>query len=220
MIGIVAHELKTPIATMRLQAETLTRGSVVLDDAEKREILADMVEESKRLSSLIDDWLDISRLQEGRFDLQLRVVQVAALIDKAIKLTKQRYDVQFTKHIDAEAECMRVDPDRITQVLINLFVNAGRYKKEGSQARCEVFVRRVEQMVEIVVKDYGVGIEPDQLEKIFDRFYQIDMTSRRRIGGTGLGLAICRAICEAHGGSIRAESVPGEWTEFIVRLPY
>lgn len=109
---------------------------------------------------------------------------------------------------------------RITQVLINLFVNAGRYKKEGSQARCEVFVRRVEQMVEIVVKDYGVGIEPDQLEKIFDRFYQIDMTSRRRIGGTGLGLAICRAICEAHGGSIRAESVPGEWTEFIVRLPY
>lgn len=122
--------------------------------------------------------------------------------------------------IDAEAECMRVDPDRITQVLINLFVNAGRYKKEGSQARCEVFVRRVEQMVEIVVKDYGVGIEPDQLEKIFDRFYQIDMTSRRRIGGTGLGLAICRAICEAHGGSIRAESVPGEWTEFIVRLPY
>ena len=115
---------------------------------------------------------------------------------------------------------MRVDPDRITQVLINLFVNAGRYKKEGSQARCEVFVRRVEQMVEIVVKDYGVGIEPDQLEKIFDRFYQIDMTSRRRIGGTGLGLAICRAICEAHGGSIRAESVPGEWTEFIVRLPY
>lgn len=179
-----------------------------------------MVDESKRLSSLIDDWLDISRLQEGRFDLQLRVVQVAALIDKAIKLTKQRYDVQFTKHIDAEAECMRVDPDRITQVLINLFVNAGRYKKEGSQARCEVFVRRVEQMVEIVVKDYGVGIEPDQLEKIFDRFYQIDMTSRRRIGGTGLGLAICRAICEAHGGSIRAESVPGEWTEFIVRLPY
>lgn len=220
MIGIVAHELKTPIATMRLQAETLTRGSVVLDDVEKREILADMVDESKRLSSLIDDWLDISRLQEGRFDLQLRVVQVAALIDKAIKLTKQRYDVQFTKHIDAEAECMRVDPDRITQVLINLFVNAGRYKKEGSQARCEVFVRRVEQMVEIVVKDYGVGIEPDQLEKIFDRFYQIDMTSRRRIGGTGLGLAICRAICEAHGGSIRAESVPGEWTEFIVRLPY
>lgn len=220
LIGIVAHELKTPIATMRLQAETLTRGSVVLDDAEKREILADMVDESKRLSSLIDDWLDISRLQEGRFDLQLRVVQVAALIDKAIKLTKQRYDVQFTKHIDAEAECMRVDPDRITQVLINLFVNAGRYKKEGSQARCEVFVRRVEQMVEIVVKDYGVGIESDQLEKIFDRFYQIDMTSRRRIGGTGLGLAICRAICEAHGGSIRAESVPGEWTEFIVRLPY
>ena len=115
---------------------------------------------------------------------------------------------------------MRVDPDRITQVSINLFVNAGRYKKEGSQARCEVFVRRVEQMVEIVVKDYGVGIESDQLEKIFDRFYQIDMTSRRRIGGTGLGLAICRAICEAHGGSIRAESVPGEWTEFIVRLPY
>ena len=220
MIGIVAHELKTPIATMRLQAETLTRGSVVLDDAEKREILADMVDESKRLSSLIDDWLDISRLQEGRFDLQLRVVQVAALIDKAIKLTKQRYDVQFAKHIDAEAECMRVDPDRITQVLINLFVNAGRYKKEGSQARCEVFVRRVEQMVEIVVKDYGVGIESDQLEKIFDRFYQIDMTSRRRIGGTGLGLAICRAICEAHGGSIRAESIPGEWTEFIVRLPY
>ena len=220
LIGIVAHELKTPIATMRLQAETLTRGSVLLSEKDKREILTDIVGESKRLSGLIDDWLDISRLQEGRFDLQLKVVQVAALIDKAIKLTKQRYNVQFTKHIDPEAECMRVDPDRITQVFINLFVNAGRYKKEGSQARCEVSVHKVEQMVEIVVKDYGVGIEADQLEKIFDRFYQIDMSSRRRIGGTGLGLAICRAICEAHGGSIKAESIPGEWTKFIVRLPY
>ena len=220
LIGIVAHELKTPIATMRLQAETLTRGSVRLSETDKREILSDMVDESKRLSSLIDDWLDISRLQEGRFDLQLKVVQVAALIDRAIKLTRQRYEVSFVKHIDPEAECMRVDPDRITQVFINLFVNAGRYKKEGTQARCEIFVRKVEQMVEIVVKDYGIGIEADQLEKIFDRFYQIDMTSRRRIGGTGLGLAICRAICEAHGGSIRAESVPGQWTQFIVRLPY
>lgn len=220
LIGIVAHELKTPIATMRLQAETLTRGSVRLSETDKREILSDMVDESKRLSSLIDDWLDISRLQEGRFDLQLKVVQVAALIDRAIKLTRQRYDVSFVKHIDPEAECMRVDPDRITQVFINLFVNAGRYKKEGTQARCEISVHKVEQMVEIVVKDYGIGIEADQLEKIFDRFYQIDMTSRRRIGGTGLGLAICRAICEAHGGSIRAESVPGQWTQFIVRLPY
>ena len=220
LIGIVAHELKTPIATMRLQAETLTRGSVRLSETDKREILSDMVDESKRLSSLIDDWLDISRLQEGRFDLQLKVVQVAALIDRAIKLTRQRYDVSFVKHIDPEAECMRVDPDRITQVFINLFVNAGRYKKEGTQARCEISVHKVEQMVEIVVKDYGIGIEADQLKKIFDRFYQIDMTSRRRIGGTGLGLAICRAICEAHGGSIRAESVPGQWTQFIVRLPY
>ena len=220
LIGIVAHELKTPIATMRLQAETLTRGSVRLSETDKREILSDMVDESKRLSSLIDDWLDISRLQEGRFDLQLKVVQVAALIDRAIKLTRQRYEVSFVKHIDPEAECMRVDPDRITQVFINLFVNAGRYKKEGIQARCEISVHKVEQMVEIVVKDYGIGIEADQLEKIFDRFYQIDMTSRRRIGGTGLGLAICRAICEAHGGSIRAESVPGQWTQFIVRLPY
>ena len=148
------------------------------------------------------------------------MVQVAALIDRAIKLTRQRYDVSFVKHIDPEAECMRVDPDRITQVFINLFVNAGRYKKEGTQARCEISVHKVEQMVEIVVKDYGIGIEAGQLEKIFDRFYQIDMTSRRRIGGTGLGLAICRAICEAHGGSIRAESVPGQWTQFIVRLPY
>lgn len=220
LIGIVAHELKTPIATIRLQAETLTRG-VVLSETEKKSILTEMVEESYRLSNLINDWLDISRFQEGRFDLHLKIVQIAPLIEKAQRLTKQRYDVAFTTEIAPEAECLRADPDRLTQVFINLFVNAGRYKKEGDrQTRCEVRVSKVDSQIVIEVKDYGIGIESEQSKKIFDRFYQIDMSSRRRIGGSGLGLAICRALCEAHGGTIHAESQPGEWSKFIVCLPY
>lgn len=221
LIGIVAHELKTPIATMRLQAETLTRGNVVLSEQEKHSILTEMVEESYRLSNLINDWLDISRFQEGRFDLHLRIVQIAPLIEKAQRLTKQRYNVAFTTEIDPEAECLRADPDRLTQVFINLFVNAGRYKKEDDpQARCEVRVSKLDNQIVIEVKDYGIGIKSGQLEKIFDRFYQIDMSSRRRIGGSGLGLAICRALCEAHDGTIHAESLPGEWSKFIICLPY
>lgn len=219
LVSIVAHELKTPITSLRLQAETLASG-IGLEDKDRAQILTEMCEESIRLRKLIDDWLDLARLDEGKLLLEKKIVHIATPIDKAAKLVKTRFPIMVRRTIDADAECFRFDPARITQVFINLFSNSARYTKEDVPAEVTVDVRRVGETVEIAVEDNGIGIAPSKLPHIFERFYQADMRDRRRKGGTGLGLAIVQAIVEAHEGTIRVESREGEFTRFVIALPY
>lgn len=219
LVSIVAHELKTPITSLRLQAETLASG-IGLEDKDRAQILTEMCEESIRLRKLIDDWLDLARLDEGKLLLEKKIVHIATPIDKAAKLVKTRFPIMVRRTIDADADCFRFDPARITQVFINLFSNSARYTKEDVPAEVTVDVRRVGETVEIAVEDNGIGIAPSKLPHIFERFYQADMRDRRRKGGTGLGLAIVQAIVEAHEGTIRVESREGEFTRFVIALPY
>lgn len=219
LISIVAHELKTPITALRLQAETLAT-TIGLSAEERDEILRDMQEESFRLRRLVDDWLDVTRFRDGLIELSPKVMHIATPIDKASRLVKARFELQVTRTIEPEAECFRFDPERITQVFINLFSNAARYFKEGTSPRVHVHVRKIDDSVEIRVTDNGVGIPKEKLSYVFERFYQADMSIARRRGGTGLGLTIVKGIVNAHHGSIRAESQRGEGTSFIMRLPY
>ncbi|MEG0822317.1 MAG: sensor histidine kinase [Burkholderiaceae bacterium] len=218
LISVVAHELKTPIAAMRIQAETLARNDARWEPQFRAGLLADMLLESAHLQQLVDDWLDVTRIEGGLLALDCRVVQIAGLIERAVRVVKSQYEIEIETRIARNAECANIDPARVTQLLINLLSNAARYSRGPAQARLSV--TRAGQWIEIALTDQGIGIAPDQLERVFDKFYQVDMSMSRRTGGTGLGLAICRGIAAAHGGSIRAESSLGQWTRFVVRLPY
>ena len=219
LISIVAHELKTPITALRLQAETLAT-TIGLSNEERDEILRDMQEESFRLRKLVDDWLDVTRFRDGLIELSPRVMHIATPIDKATRLVKARFELQVTRTIEPDAECFRFDPERITQVFINLFSNAARYLKEGTYPQVHVHVKKIDDFVEISVTDNGVGIPKEKLPYVFERFYQADMSIARRRGGTGLGLTIVKGIVNAHHGTIKVESQRGEGTRFIMRLPY
>lgn len=219
LLSVVAHELKTPITSLRLQAETLS-SQIGLSDDERDEILSDMREESVRLHKLIDDWLDLARLDEGMFAVEKRVTHIATAIDKAAKVTKLNYGITVKRTIADEAECFMFDLERITQVFINLFTNAARYGREGVSVVVNVAATRAGDKIRIVVQDNGMGIPPAKLPHIFERFYQADMRDRRLQGGSGLGLAIVKAIVEAHGGAISVESRVNAYTRFKLELPY
>ncbi len=220
LMSVVAHELKTPVTAVRLQAESLRHSSLSnqvanLDDIEE------MIEESARLGQLIDDLLDVSRIEGGAMKLAPKVVQVASLIDRATRLTLSRFPIRIERTIDPDAETFLADPDRITQVFINLFNNAARYKKPSQEvALCNVKVDPLDEYVRIEITDFGRGIPDSIIGSIFDRFYQANMTDLRVSGGTGLGLSIVRGIVEAHGGTITVESVLEEYTRFTILLPY
>ena len=174
-----------------------------------------------RLGQLVDDILDVSRIEGGVMQLDKRVVQVASIIDRAARLVAVRYPVEVKREIEPEAEVIKADPLRLTQVFINLFVNAARYRKETQNtASCLVKVRQgANSTVVISVTDSGKGIEADRIGRIFEPFYQADMSTRRTEGGAGLGLTIVKGITEAHHGEISVASTPGKETTFTLVLP-
>lgn len=220
LLSVVAHELKTPVQAIRLQTESLLADDGAWTPDFRKELLANLDEAARHLQSLINDWLDVARIDGGVFRIEKRVLSLASVLRKAARLAQARYDFRWRFEIDDEGACLPGDPERLTQLFSNLFTNAARYAR--TRVPPEILVRavRVENEVHIHVLDNGIGIRPEDRERIFDRFYQADRGNRRRSGGTGLGLVICRAICEAHGGSITArgrEDVPG--ADLFVRLP-
>lgn len=214
LLSIVAHELKTPVTTMRLQAQTLQRMSGAGEPSENTEVIAEMLEESERLETLIRDWLDISRIESGEMKLRPTIVMIRSLVSEAMKSVGVRFpELQVTVELEEGAEYFLADKSRVLQVIINLLENAARYRSEEPPV-CRITSRNLGNEVEISFSDNGIGIPEAKLDKIFDMFYQVDMSLSRKVGGTGLGLAICRGIIAAHGGRIWAQSVLGKGSVF------
>ncbi len=220
LVSVVAHELKTPVTALRLLTETLHHDAAAGRVSEKGDV-QELLDETLRLGQLIDDLLDVSRIEGGAMKLNKRVVQVASLIDRAARLAKTRYPIEIERRIDADAEVICADPERMTQVFINLFINSARYRKpEQTTAKCTVMVEPADnRYIRISITDHGRGIEPCQLVKIFEPFYQTDMTTRRTGGGAGLGLTIVKGIVAAHNGEVTVTSVQNVYTTFVVTLP-
>ena len=220
LVSVVAHELKTPVTALSLQAQSV-RSRILRGETPGADEMGEMLEDTMRLGRLIDDLLDQSRIEAGTMKLTPRVVQVASLIDRAARLTRSRYAIRVRRDIDPDAEAIRADPERITQVFVNLFNNAARYKRpEQGEALCSVTVRPDGNCVKILVHDEGVGISPEKIGHVFEPFFQEDLSDTRSGGGAGLGLSIVRGIVAAHGGTVQVESAPGAGTTFCVRLPY
>ena len=213
----VSHELRTPLTSIKGFAETLL-GGAMRDEATARRFLEIIDKEADRLVKLVDDLLDLSRLEDKRISLQLGQVEVGTLVDETLARLRP---LAGQRTIDVQAPPTAVvalaDRDRLSQVLTNLLDNAIKFTPDGG--RITVGWRCTNGEVEISVSDSGPGIPEADLPRIFERFYKADRARPAHPGGSGLGLAITKHIVEAHGGRIAVRSSPGTGTTFTVTLP-
>lgn len=213
----VAHELRTPLATVEGYLEGLADGVVPAN----RETWSLLKAETGRLRRLVDDLAKVSRAEERQLDLHITASQPGGLVAAAVQAAAPAYaakGVALETKLDRRLPRVAIDPDRVAEVLANLLDNALRSTPAGG--RVEVAATRHGEQVELVVADTGEGIAPEHLERVFERFFRADPARTRTAGGSGIGLAIARAIVEAHGGSIRAESEGlGLGARFVLGLP-
>ena len=213
LLSTVSHELRTPLASIKGFATTLLRQDVQWDEASRREFLSIIDEESDRLSELISNLLDMSRIEAGTLRVEPDLIDLRPIVqDTVAEFQVMTRDHHFRHHIPATLPLVWADPRRTRQVLRNLVENAVKYSPEGGPIIITVLSLASE--VEISVSDQGLGIEPEHLAHIFDRFYQVDSASTREVQGAGLGLSISKAIVEAQRGRIWAESKVGAGSTF------
>jgi signal transduction histidine kinase len=208
-VSDASHELRTPLTVLRAQVELLDRET---DERSRHQATATLLRRLDELDRLVGDMLTLASAEAGQL-VEPRPIDLGEFFEdlrRDLPLFGER-DFQ----LQAVGGTLEADPDRLTQVLRNLVRNAVSHTNPGD--RVTVTARSRDGRLEISVSDTGPGIPPDQLEQIFERFRRLDHSRSR--GGSGLGLAIARAITEAHGGSIHAESAPGQGATFRIELP-
>jgi two-component system OmpR family sensor kinase len=213
-VADASHELRTPLSAVRAYAELFFRGAASRPDDLER-TMAGISRESERMSVLVEDLLLLARLDEGR-PLEHKPVQLDEVVSEAVETART---VDPERPIEVELEPARVvgDRDRLRQVVDNLLANVRAHTPAGSPAR--VAVRRVDGTAELEVDDSGPGMDAEEVERVFERFFRADPSRARASGGVGLGLAIVAAVAEAHGGSVGAASEPGMGATFRVSVP-
>ncbi|RYG74968.1 HAMP domain-containing sensor histidine kinase [Lentibacillus lipolyticus] len=217
-VANVSHELKTPITSITGFAETLLNGA--LNDKETlNSFLTIIYDESNRLQGLIEDLLTLSKLEKDDFRLTRTTVQMDRVIGDILPVIQPRADkkeITLTTDI-GENITLKADGERIKQVIVNLLTNAISYTPEKGNIMLRVTDEG--ETVHITVSDNGIGIHPEYVPRIFERFYRVDKARSRNTGGTGLGLAIVKHIVEVHHGNISVESEPDKGSSFHVLLP-
>jgi len=217
-VSTVSHELRTPLTSIRGSLGLLSTGLLGEMGEKASNLLRIAVNNSDRLVRLINDILDLERMQSGRAPLTYRSCDLEDLARQAIDaMTPMAEAAKVQLLMEAGPAQIEVDPDRMQQVLTNLLSNAIKFSPAGAQV--SVSIERLLDGVTISVKDNGRGIPKDKLESIFDRFQQVDASDARQKGGTGLGLAICRTIVMQHGGRIWAERNADRGSTFRMFLP-
>ena len=217
LLADVAHELRTPLATVESYVEALSDGVLAADDENWGVIRS----ETSRLNRLVDDLQEVSRAEAHQLDLHPAPAPPGELVSDAVKAAQPAFTskrVELQAHIEAGVPDIECDSERIAEVLANLLANALRHTPTGG--RVDISARRHDALIEIAVADTGEGIAPEHLDRVFERFYRVDPARSRASGGTGIGLAIVRAIVEAHGGSVTATSPGiGRGTTINLSLP-
>lgn len=218
-VANVSHELRTPLTSIQGYAETLLSGALS-DDKNSRDFVQTIHDQAERLSSLVNDLLDLSAIESGKkppkpvpFPLHDLVNEVAGSLSPFAK----KHQVRFENNVPAALHPLMADRDQIKQVLINLVDNAIKFSHKEGTVTVEASGSDHDFMFS--VKDTGVGIPASDIPRLFERFYRVDKGRSRELGGTGLGLAIVKHIVDAHGGAVRVESAPNEGSKFIVSLP-
>ncbi|HWN68483.1 MAG TPA: GAF domain-containing protein, partial [Haliangium sp.] len=216
-LAMLGHELRNPLAPIAtaLQLMDMKLGDTALRE---RGVIDRQV---THLTRLVDDLLDVSRITRGKIDLQRTPIEISHIVETAVErvapLIEERQHA-FEVRVPRQGMMVEGDEDRLCQVLTNLLTNAARYTERGG--RIEVEARPVDRLAEIVVRDNGIGIEPQLLPRLFDLFVQGARTLDRREGGLGLGLTVVKRLVELHGGTVEAQSEGrGRGSQLTVRLP-
>jgi signal transduction histidine kinase len=218
LLSTVSHELRTPLASIKGFATTLLRDDVDWDEASRHEFLAIIDQESDRLAELISNLLDMSRIEAGTLRLDPELIDVRPIVkETAAGFQALTHVHRLRVRLPASLPLAWADPRRIRQVVGNLLENAIKYSPEGGDITIAVEV--LADSLHLSVADEGLGIPPEHVERVFDRFFQVDSASTRDVGGSGLGLSICKAIIEAHRGQIWVESQVGIGSTFHFALP-
>jgi two-component system, OmpR family, phosphate regulon sensor histidine kinase PhoR len=217
-VANVSHELKTPITSIKGFSETLLDGAMN-DQATLEAFLEIILKESDRLQVLIQELLDLSKIEQHGFRLTIGKVDLVKEANEVIEILKGKAaqkDILLKLLQTSDDAIIEGDADRLKQVLINLVSNAITYTPNGGNVDITLTVQ--EDYVSVVVQDSGIGIEKSEITRIFERFYRVDKARSRNSGGTGLGLAIVKHIVEAHKGQIEVESQIGKGTTFSIKL--
>ena len=216
-VANVSHELRTPLTAIQGYAETLSDAT--LPTADRQRFVETIRANSARMQRLVDDLLDLSRIESGGWRPQPSMIDVAAAIEEAIPAARVAAGEKgIAVHTDIAPGAARVHADHtaLRQIVANLVENAVRYTHEG---RVTIATRREDGGVLLAVSDTGIGIPAEHLPRIFERFYRVDASRSRELGGTGLGLSIVKHLAEAHGGWVRAESAGAGGTTLTVFFP-
>ena len=220
-VSIVSHELRTPLTSLRGSLGLIEGGVAGELPSQMRQLIGIARSNTDRLVRLVNDMLDLARIEAGRLDLQLRSLDPEDLVESAFAEMRglaEQAKVRLTDSADPGRRPVLAARDRVVQVLINLLSNAIKASPPGSVV--EAFVGPVtEGRIRMEVRDEGPGIPGTEMRRIFEKFQQIEQDDGRRRGGTGLGLTISKAIVEQHGGSIGVESEPGRGSTFWFDLP-
>ena len=220
-VANVSHELRTPVTSIKGFSETLLDGAVH-DPATAERFLKIIVRQASQLESIIRDLLDLSRLEQTSTQpLDRRATPVAGVLKSAIELCQSRSD---GRNVTVTLACEEgltapMHAGLMEQAVVNLIDNAIKYGTGGANAKVDVAAVREGACVRITVRDYGQGIEHKHLERLFERFYRVDLGRSRELGGTGLGLAIVKHIVLIHNGTVGVDSELGKGSTFTIRLP-
>jgi signal transduction histidine kinase len=218
-ISVAAHELKTPLTSIRGFSQLLLDESVIKDEEKRRKYIKIIEKETIRLAKLVTDILDLSRIDLGTFKLNEEETDINVLLDDVIKeisIQITEKGLKFGQNIEEKLPRTITDTGRLMEVLLNLLNNALKYTESGS-ITLKVFEEK--GFIHFAVKDTGIGIAKKDQKRLFERFYQVDSSFTRKAGGTGLGLSISREYVKAMGGDIDFSSEPGKGSEFIFSIP-
>jgi signal transduction histidine kinase len=221
LIASVSHDLRTPLASIRAMVESINDG-VVTDPATVKRYLKTLEVEVENLSQLINDLFELSQMDAGVLKLEMETSSLTDLISDtlesmSVQVTAEGKNLHLKGSVEGEVAYVMMDPRRVQRVLYNLVQNAIRYTP--SDGSVQILARDIGTEVQVEVKDTGEGIPPEELSRIFDRFYRTEQSRSRGSGGTGLGLSIAKGIVEAHGGRLWVESAIGKGSTFGFALP-
>ena len=219
-VSIVSHELRTPLTSIRGSVQLVLDDAAAVSDEEHRTLLQIALNNCERLVRIINDILDVSKIESGNLALRRKAVHVADVIRQSVDVVAGpagSAGVSLAVNVPANIRPVMVDPDRIVQALVNLLSNAVKFAPAASTV--SVNVTGSDYMITVAVADQGEGIAPENLNRLFRKFQQVDSSSSRRKGGTGLGLAITKALVEQHGGRIFVDSELNKGTRFSFTLP-
>jgi signal transduction histidine kinase len=219
-LNVTSHELKTPLTAIIGYSELLSDGTLGEMEARQIRAIEGIERNTEKLTDLVRDLLDLARIESGRMSLNFMKTNLNKFffdMESELEILVKPKDINLEFDIDKKLPSIEIDEKRINQVITNIVNNAINFSEKGS--KIELRVKELEDVIEVAIKDYGEGIPESKLEKIFDRFYQVDMSDSRRSKGLGLGLSISKTIVDIHGGKIWAESEPGKGSTFFFTIP-